>query len=244
VPAPDLIQRQVLKFLLPSSHAAEMAARIGEHVPAYAYGGGPTLSRVTSLYLDSADLDLYRQSVERPESAALIRLRWYSGPPGSPVFLELKHRDVERAVGVKQRYVLPRDTTSAFSGSEAQLEAVAEHVETQAGAAIRGFLARCHVPPRAANLQPKLYVRYRRQAFQASEDAPLRITLDSRIIMAAAGGWPHERASHRTRRFSHAILEVKLEDGRPPWLDALLADACLTPLANFSKWVEGLTSLS
>ena len=240
----DLIQRQVLKFLLPSGHAAAVAARIAKDLPPFGYGGGPTVGRVTSLYLDSPDLDLYHQSVDHPESAALIRLRWYSRPPGSSVFLELKHRDAERGVGVKQRYALPRDTAASFSGTEAQLEAVAEQVLGQSGAAIRGFLAQCHVPPRAANLQPKLYVRYRRQAFQAGEDAPVRITLDSRIIMAAAGGWPHERVSHRTRPFPRAILEIKLEDGRPSWLDALLADRCLTPLANFSKWVEGLTALA
>jgi SPX domain protein involved in polyphosphate accumulation len=171
-------------------------------------------------------------------------LRWYSWPPASPVFLELKHRDAARGLGVKQRYPLPSGATAGFAGGEAELEAVAAQVQARAGGAIRGFLAQCHVPPRAAHLQPKLYVRYRRQAFQAGEEAPVRITLDSRIIMAAAGGWPHERARHRPHRFSRAILEVKLEDGRPSWLDELLADECLMPLPNFSKWVEGLTALS
>jgi len=84
-----------------------------------------------------------------------------------------------------------------------------------------------------------LYVRYRRQSYQNGAESPVRITLDSRIIMAAASDW--SPSAGQTYRYQQSILEAKLEAAKPAWLDSLLEALPLTPLGNFSKWVHGVS---
>ena len=49
-------------------------------------------SPISSVYFDSANMDLYKERIKRSEGAKLFRIRWYGNKPKSEdkIFLELK----------------------------------------------------------------------------------------------------------------------------------------------------------
>ena len=48
--------------------------------------------QLSSLYLDTPDLSLYRQTVTGQKNRFKLRIRFYDDNPGSPTLLELKRR--------------------------------------------------------------------------------------------------------------------------------------------------------
>ncbi len=97
-----LTARRVLKFSLPLSLHTWLSSRIREHLPLHEESPGITLNRVTSLYLDTPQWELYRRSVIDPDNRTLIRIRTYNGRP--PVFAEVKQRG--DGLSVKRRLEL------------------------------------------------------------------------------------------------------------------------------------------
>jgi hypothetical protein len=71
--------------------------------------------------------------------------------------------------------------------------------------------------------------------------------VDERLGAAAGGGgWCRSLplAEHELLvEFPFAILEVKLQDEAPPWVQELLASGMLTQVAKFSKFLHGTASL-
>jgi hypothetical protein len=167
---------------------------------------------VCSLYLDSADLLLYRQTVNSEKDRFKLRVRTYSDDPARPAFFEVKRKVTsivhkrriglsrERAVALlEQRPLGPLDDLS--SAARADLAYFTHHV------------ARIEA-------RPVLRVKYMREAYEGLGNEPARITIDTALRHAPTFGADlgHDSGSWRTTPMAGAVVEIKFTERYPFWV--------------------------
>lgn len=212
-----IFQRYELKYLLNPSQAETVQAVLAEHLAPDPYGQ----STVQSLYLDTGNFQLARETNERPAFKEKIRLRCYglNADDSKTVFLEMK-RKVDGLVYKRRITCRETEVTSLLSG---------ELPPTQIGQEIRYFLSFY------GDLSPKILLLYERNAFFDPE-SDLRVTFDRRI---------RYRTDHLN--FSSSLegtpllpedtilMEAKAETAFPLWLCQLLSRESI-PKVSFSKY--------
>ena len=176
---------------------------------------------VTSLYLDSPDLALYRSSLHGEKNRYKLRIRGYQNDPAQPIFTEVKQR-VGRVIR-KHRASLKREAVNKMSRAEAIDE---------------GFLVHPDQPRQRENLmlfselaaryavRPTIGVRYTREAFVSAMDEPVRITFDTNISFAALpqqlGDLWSDSHVWRLAHETPIVLEVKFTDAFPYWVHRMV----------------------
>jgi SPX domain protein involved in polyphosphate accumulation len=189
---------------------------------------------VTSLYYDSPGFDFYRSKVDGIRFRRKVRLRVYpAGGPGAVTdgMVEIKQR-INRTVQ-KRRVRLPLDR--AYELCEGDLE-----VDSFSGLD-RETASEVQYIVRTMQLRPVCVISYHRQAFVGSRYEPgLRITFDTSLKSRTHGLRVEEKAvNHYFLSPSWCILEVKVNDFIPTWVNALLAKhGCM--LQRVSKYCAGL----
>ncbi|HUT10691.1 MAG TPA: polyphosphate polymerase domain-containing protein [Thermoguttaceae bacterium] len=175
---------------------------------------------VNSLYLDSADLILFRQAAVGMKNRFKLRIRFYDDRPESPAFLEIKRRitDVIR----KERAAISRDGVRRLLAGR---RPDASHVvrgndEEKSGIALQNF---CSLYDSIRG-QARIYVSYVREAYVLPNSDQVRVTFDRELL----GARFHEDTfllppSHGTRpNVGGVILELKFTDRFPPWMQELV----------------------
>ena len=293
---------------LPSSAAASVRAQCAlvKHLPVLIFGRTPGLdasqrdvpsdsSLISSVYLDSASLDVYSQRLERHEGATLIRVRWYGDNGGdsaddAELFVERKthheswttdnsvkercarHACMHQAAPPAPRRCLPpADATrhapcsfrlkgkhvAALLRGELDLEAQLHKLRAGGAsdadvARTRALAAEVQDEIRSRALAPALRTVYYRTAFQLATSNAVRVSLDTQLRMldergaARRGGWCRRLepggpplGPDELIEFPFAVLEIKLQDASPPWVDELLASGRLVQCTKFSKFLHG-----
>lgn len=215
-----VMKRHELKYLLDAEKTAYLRARLVGHMVPDAFG----LTSIASLYYDTPDRRLIRQSLEKPPFKEKLRLRSYGlASVDSPVYLELKckaydtvyKRRVQSTIGGVQRF---------FDSGEALGD----------GQIFREISAFCgHYDA----LAPSCLVIYDRTAY-FEPDGDLRLTID-------------ENPRYRMRDLSldrslegipllpegWTILEIKVQDAIPLWLAEILSSGHIYR-GSFSKYGE------
>jgi hypothetical protein len=171
---------------------------------------------ICSLYLDTLDLDLYRQTATGEKNRFKLRVRSYSDDAAMPVYLEVKRRvnDVilKRRAGLPRNVALDMLTTGNSLGLENSTSQLLADLEYFTG----------HVTVAAA--RPFLRVRYDREAYEALGGDPLRITLDTDIAWLptstvdfnlCAEGWIPTPVPG-------TVLEIKFTDRYPAWVGEMI----------------------
>ena len=174
---------------------------------------------VHSLYLDSPDLVLFKQTAQGLKNRFKLRIRFYDGAPDSPAFLEIKRRvtDVIR----KERAGIRR------AGVELLLEGrwpdasylIDEEGPEKTRRALQNF---CDLYD-TIDGQPCIYVCYVREAYVSPDSDQVRVTFDRQLI-----GSPFDRntclippSQGTVPKVGGVILEVKFSDRFPPWMQEM-----------------------
>lgn len=134
-----------------------------------------------------------------------------------------------------------------------QLDVEAQLAKLQAGGASEADVARTRtlateVADEVARrrLQPALRTVYFRTAFQLSSSNAVRVSLDTQLRMVDERDAPRSSPDAWCRRldadtplagrecvdFPFAVLEVKLQDAAPDWVEELLASGCVMQQAH------------
>ena len=180
-------------------------------------------STVCSLYLDTPDNLLIRNSIDAISYKEKLRLRSYGTPsPDSQVFLELK----KKYDGV----VYKRRVSMTLSEAERYLETGEAPFDTQIMREI-DYAMRFYNRP-----QPAMFIAYEREAFTAREDSELRLTFDSAVRYRTAGlrlenGTPGKVIMPEDT----CLLEIKTTGAMPLWLSHALDECGIRP-SSFSKY--------
>jgi len=169
---------------------------------------------IVSLYLDSANLHLCRQTMEGSKNRFKLRIRSYTDDVSYPRFFEIKRR--MNTIIIKSRArVMNEDVNTLLSGSAPSVQLYGEDEET-----LRQF--QFYVNSIAA--RPTVRVRYMRQAYEGDSENRVRITFDRQLAYnlsaeATVGmggpGWKY----HPTH---DVILEIKFTDCYPAWLSRMV----------------------
>lgn len=255
--------RVELKFKVSPGHAATFMRALASHVSEHRFEGegANRLPRarhyVTTVYFDTQSLDLY-QAVRASEDNLKVRAReYYDVHPEllelatsqaqvvrySPVlWVEVKGKHHGRTY--KRRVGIPKADVGAFFEhghvSQAMRDLQILH-GTQTDDVISELLdlrARYAEP-----LRPSCLVNYRRTAFQNHEGS-VRITLDQRLACYAPTPDLLVRQRPLLREYlgnacyeeGAIVLEVKLTQAAPAWLEELLQSARAERFA-YSKFV-------
>lgn len=208
--------RHELKYFITEAQAAAIKQSIAPFMKLDKYcRNQPSQSYpIVSLYLDSKDMRLCRESVTGDKNRFKLRIRSYTDASDYPRFFEIKRR-----VGT----IIIKSRTRVFEHSIPELLAgrfpppEGNDLEEQA---LRQFL----LYARTIGAGPLVRVRYRRQAFVGKVDKRVRITLDRDLCTNPTSvptvelngmGW-------RPLRLRGVILEIKFTGQYPPWIGRMV----------------------
>ena len=217
-----VMQRYELKYILNSEQKKYVEKSIEGHMRPDSFG----LTSIQSLYYDTPNYRLIRDSLEKPEFKEKIRLRSYGqATQTSPVFLELKRK----AYGIvyKRRIKTTIPTVREFFAGERDIG--------EGGQIDREITAfRDHYK----DLVPSCLIIYDRTAY-FEPDGDLRLTID---------GDPRYRSDDLRldcstdgklllKEEGSAILEIKVQSSIPLWLVDILSGGEIYK-GSFSKYGE------
>ena len=214
-----IFRRIEKKYLITEAQSRALLERIGPDLKADAHGE----STVCSLYLDTPDWLLIRNSMEARTYKEKLRLRSYGTPgPDSRVFLELKKK--YRGVVYKRRVALTERQAEAY------LRSGIKPFDSQIFRELDYAMAFYRNP------RPAVALCYERRAYTVPTVPNLRLTFDTHVryrteeLTLSAG-----TAGREILPADAVILEIKTDGAMPLWLSRAL-DECLIRPASFSKY--------
>ncbi len=204
VHALDRVRRYMQPFMRPDRYAADK--------PGFRY-------RVTSVYLDSENLELYRMTARGIKNRFKLRMRWYDDDSEQPVFLEIKRRADQ--VVRKRRVAVGHDLAATVLRATAGPSLDAS-TESMRGSAVDEF-AMLAARSRA---KPMLLVRYWREAYESLGPDPVRITFDTALehAVTTTGALLGRGEALQWKPTPHdgAIIEIKFTEVFPAWVRGLI----------------------
>lgn len=196
---------------------------------------------IVSLYLDSDNLQLCRESLEGKKNRLKLRIRSYTDEPDYPRFFEIKqHRphffEIKRRVNniiIKSRArVKYQDVSSLLLGASLPLQTHDGDGET---------LKQFQLYANSINAGPVILIRYMRQAYEDDSENRVRVTFDRELfynvtrelkVTMGGAGWQ--------RLFSNdVILEIKFTGRYPAWLSQMVKVLNLHQQSN-SKYARSV----
>ena len=216
----NVMKRYEIKYLLTKEQTEYLVEGLKGHMLLDQYGR----TSICSLYYDTPNHRLIRESLDKPEFKEKCRLRSYGlAKPGKPVFLELKRK----AYGIvyKRRIQTSIDEVNKFFNkndvfSDSQIEKEITY--------FRDYYE---------SLKPSCLIIYDREAYY-EPDGDLRLTIDYNpryrlddlnLSTSKDGKSLLEEGS--------TILEIKVQDAIPIWLSNLLSGGKIYK-NSFSKYGE------
>lgn len=234
--------RYELKYRLTESRARAVAQFVKHYIPVDRYcklqrGGDYP---IVSLYLDSKNMHLCKESIDGRQNRFKLRIRSYTDEPDYPCFFEIKRRI--NTVIMKSR-------------------ARAMHDD------VVPLLARLPLGPRDYNVDmkvlnqfqlymssiqagPAVLIRYLRQAFEGVSDNRVRVTFDRELcykvtteprVVLGGSGWQRNPATDN----AGVILEIKFTGTYPLWLSRMVKyfDLKSRSMSKYATSIQAASSL-
>jgi len=225
--------RYEIKYRISHELADRVQSAIARYMEPDAYGeGGTARYPVHSLYLDSSDWRIYRETRNGNFARFKLRARCYNFNGGN-VFLEVKSRAGEAMR--KSRAEVSRDDAVRVLKGQLPLTAKGWGLEN-----FRNSMDRYRAYPRS-------WVTYDRGAWVGGERGLVRITFDSAIATA----WPTENFTAPPQWYplpivkNLVVLEVKYSGSYPLWVAETIRrfDLERRSMSKYRYAVELLTAM-
>ncbi|MHC4882170.1 MAG: VTC domain-containing protein [Planctomycetota bacterium] len=225
--------RYELKYRIQESKARAIARYIQSYVSAdqYCRKCPDYQYPISSLYFDSKEFHLCRETIERKVNRLKLRVRCYDDNPDSPCFFEIKRR-LNRVI-LKDRARLPKSSFSDII----QAHRIPEDLHKKDIEVLHQFLLYVQM----LQARPVVLVRYMRQAFEDNSCNRLRVTFDRKlsfkaidypVITTNGSGW-------QRIPMGFVILEIKFNNQYPAWLSDMIKIFDLKQTA-MSKYVSSV----
>ncbi len=211
-------RRLEVKYLIDRTRRTALASDISALMRRDNHASGDGTYMVRSLYFDSPDYRAYHEKLNGVAIRHKLRVRAYGEDPQQAAFVRLE---------VKSRYLnfihkialdIPREDYCAVE--QALRRRVLPPVHLLASNNISKEFFRLQ---RQYNLEPKIVIQYRRQAFERLEISRTRVNFDDEL-------WATRhldllgplRGARRVLQCGHGIFEIKVDGSMPFWLHALI----------------------
>jgi hypothetical protein len=210
--------RHEIKYLINESKAHAIAQFIKPYVPLDKYSklqrGGSY--PIVSLYLDSNDLILCRETLTGRKNRFKLRIRSYTDEPDYPCFFEIKRR-INTIIMKSRARIMREYVASLLSGRP--LPSQDYNVDEKT-------LNQFQLYVKNINARPTILVRYLRQAYESDSENRVRLTFDRQLtykvthlpeININGQGWQHSPL-----RMGTVILEIKFTGRYHAWLSRMV----------------------
>ncbi|TKJ36384.1 MAG: hypothetical protein CEE38_11225 [Planctomycetes bacterium B3_Pla] len=188
---------------------------------------------IVSLYLDSGDLQLCRESLRGHKNRFKLRIRSYTDETDYPRFFEIKRR-INTIIMKSRARVMNSDVPTLLAGLPLPPQNYTADLET-----INQF----QLYAGSIKARPAVLVRYMRQAYECDSENRVRVTFDRKLaysitnatqIRLGGRGWQHNPFTT-----GGVILEIKFTDRYPVWLSQMVK--CFNLRArSISKYASSL----
>jgi len=209
-----------MKYLVSEIQAAAIENYIGPFLEPDRYS---KLQRgghypIVSLYLDSQDLRLCRETMTGVKNRFKLRIRSYTDEPEYPRFFEIKRR-INRVIVKSRARVMDRDVPILLGGRS---------LPPQGYTTDKAALNQFQLYVASIHAGPMILVRYKRQAWESTSQNRVRVTFDRELcyqvthephVRLGGSGWQHSDIT-----VGNAILEIKFTGTYPLWLSRLVED--------------------
>ena len=218
------IRRQIAPYCLPDKHSSQAATdRPGMK-------GYP----IRSLYLDTPSLAFHNAKERGDPDRIKLRIRTYSDT--SPAILEIKRR--RRDVIDKTRGIVDRDRVKEVAHGM-----VVDPEQGRFLSEFSGLIA-------TAGAEPKLSVKYEREAYVSQVDDYARVTFDRHIEVQSATNWDLSPENESWCSFNEywqtdhftlpVVMEIKCRTSSlPHWVIDMVRENALAQ-TSFSKYSIGI----
>lgn len=169
---------------------------------------------ISSLYFDSNNLHLCRETLEGKKNRFKLRIRCYDDDPQSVCFFEIKRR-IDNVI-IKDRARVPRNCIKdAIQGNPLQTSLYKKD---------RNALDQFNFYIHTLCANPVSMVRYMRQAFEDDSSNRVRITLDRELAFKTPTGVSVSTNGSGWHPVSmdFVILEIKFTNRYPAWLSDMV----------------------
>lgn len=210
--------RYELKYLVDEATALAIAEFIKPIIPLDRYSklqpGG--FYPIVSLYIDSSDLILCRESLCGKKNRFKLRIRSYSDDPQYPAFFEIKRR-ISSVINKSRAPVRHQDIPMLMQG----LSLPHQDFRTN-----REALDQFQLYVKNIMAKPTVLIRYMRKAYESESENRVRITFDRELcykvtpeprVTLNGSGW---QSNHLM--LQGVILEIKYTGKYPVWLSRLV----------------------
>ncbi|MBR5714836.1 MAG: polyphosphate polymerase domain-containing protein [Clostridia bacterium] len=216
----SVFERKEIKYLMVESQMRALIDMLSDRIYSDEYG----LTTICSIYFDTPDYRLIRESIEKPMYKEKLRLRTYGTPKrDSTAFVELKKKF--DGIVYKRRETLPyeeamrflcfREKPSRWSQIFSEIDWTLEHYGT---------------------LEPAMILCYDRIAYRAFENDDIRITFDLNTrfrnyeldLLKGTYG-------ERLMGDDELIMELKISEAMPLWLSNALDELRIYP-GTYTKY--------
>ena len=214
-----IFKRVEKKYRLTPDQQEHLLHIIGARLTPDAHGR----STICSLYLDTPDHRIIRQSIDAKAYKEKLRLRAYGTPTmADHVFLEIKKK--YKGVVYKRREGMTLQAAMAYIGQGIM------PCDSQIMREIDYAMHFYHHP------QPAMLIAYEREAYFDSENPSLRITFDTHV-RARETRLALERGHHGDALLPQdaILMEIKTDGAMPIWLAQALDECGILP-THFSKY--------
>lgn len=226
--------RHEIKYVISEAQASAIVAYMRPYMRPDRYtefkkGGSYT---IVSLYLDSEDMRLCRESLEGHKNRYKLRIRSYSDDLDYPRFFEIKRRI---------NWVIMKSRARVMEHSVASLLAGLIHLPKDGGQEDKNLAQFIHYQ-NSINAKPVVEVKYQRQAFESVVSGEVRITLDRELcfrvkrssdVRIGGGGWQRVPVQG-------VILEIKFTGRCPAWVNGIVKYLGLKQ-RSFSKYANSIS---
>ena len=215
-----VMQRYEMKYLLDAGQTDELRRQLEGRLQIDEYG----LTSIASLYYDTPDARLIRESLEKGKFKEKLRLRSYGlATDASPVYLELK-RKYEGVVYKRRVQSTIPDVARFFAGNDTLGEGQIQRELTYFRDYYEALVPACLIIyDRVAYFEPggdlRLTIDYKPR--YRTEELTLTKSMDGLPLLDA--GW--------------SILEIKVQGAMPLWLSSILNNGRIFK-SSFSKYGE------
>lgn len=211
-PRGEQLSRFEYKYLVSEAAARVLRARIAPFTRLDPHTRGPEGQyTISSLYLDTPDLQLLEMGLTGRAERFKLRVRRYSELPSEPAFLEVKRRVNGIVHKTRTRVSGPAASALLRSGTRPR--------DASSPAGLLEFQRRVL----ALRARPVLNVRYRREAHVSRGPDGVRVTFDRGL--ECSDGRRGELAplpfAWRAVELPGVVLEIKFTTAFPAWLGAL-----------------------
>jgi len=190
---------------------------------------------IVSLYLDSEDLQLCRESLGGNKNRFKLRIRSYTDEPEYPRFFEIKRR-INTIILKGRARVMDPDVPVLLAGLPLPPQNYTADMET-----INQF----QLYVNSIRAKPAVLIRYMRQAYEDTSDNKVRVTFDRELaynitsrpeVRLGGRGWQRNPFTE-----GGVVLEVKFTGKYPAWLSHMVKCFNLRQ-RSISKYASSITN--